>query len=926
MTTPTIPAAGRGFGAGTTPRFLLLSALVLITAVRLFERLNAVLFYAPSHDLLGGIGCYLAAGEDPAGDHVANQQALQRPGVREALESCLDLPGQRDPVWPLVVEMGLLVVAAAVLYFVLPLWRSRPGRVVELDERIDPSGELRELVHGLVGVAGLTRPPRFVVDPAARTPGAVVFGRWGRYTVCLHGGLLVRRVEDPLGFRAVVLHELAHLRNRDVDITYATVALWRVFLVVLPAGVLLSIAYLRPAAPSLFAAQNHRSSLQDLFATAFLVVLVYLARAEVLRVRELHADLGAVQSGADPQAWHRDARPPRRPAARLLRWISGPWRTHPDGTQRQLALSDPTRVFAVPRLPVFFTGVTVLVVVGTARSSQAVTQRVGIEPVTTAASALGAALATAVVGAVLWQSAVHTPATSRPRAPAVRTGFWFGAGLVTGELALDRVTDGWLPERPQFLLVLLLIGVVIMWWTAEHVDLWAHTRRGRRSRPAVLLTLTATGLVFGTWFAWWQSEGQWWVQGRPIVDPQGVLRLYDTQLPGLLDANSGPLALTAATNWVLGRLGTDQSVLPGAHGLLLAGALLWLLPLTTALSRNGTGLPLRRIVTCAACGGLLAVAALAVVRLLLHDAVAPGPGRPAALLLHDSTWTVAVLTAAAAVAGGTAGARSSRYRLPTGLATAGITMLSGQLASFVLESADGCWGPFDVLTDSCGWRPGGGWSYVAGNTPELLGPGIFLVAAALLVLAGRRERPEPPAQSTMPRPRLVVSVVAVTVVVLGAASWKPAVRVSSPTAGGIALTAADLPVASSPTIHRLRVLAWLKYGGQRLLDDISGKQNTFTVLVTTPPLTYRDVVDRVRPLCLDIERDVAAARAYFPVPDDEAWRDWTAYLDDSARAAVTCRQAVDANDVALFRSAGQQMQQTFFSHRKIYDRLQPFLR
>lgn len=41
---------------------------------------------------------------------------------------------------------------------------------------------------------------------------------------------------------------------------------------------------------------------------------------------------------------------------------------------------------------------------------------------------------------------------------------------------------------------------------------------------------------------------------------------------------------------------------------------------------------------------------------------------------------------------------------------------------------------------------------------------------------------------------------------------------------------------------------------------------------------------------------------------------------------MTCRPAVDTEDVALFRAAGRQMQQTFFSHQKIYNRFQTFLR
>jgi Zn-dependent protease with chaperone function len=71
--------------------------------------------------------------------------------------------------------------------------------------------------------------------------GATAFGRLGRYYVSLTGGLVATFYTDRPAFRAVVLHELAHLRNADVNMTCFTVALWRAFVVVaiLPAAPLL---------------------------------------------------------------------------------------------------------------------------------------------------------------------------------------------------------------------------------------------------------------------------------------------------------------------------------------------------------------------------------------------------------------------------------------------------------------------------------------------------------------------------------------------------------------------------------------------------------------------------------------------------------------------------------------------------------------
>jgi hypothetical protein len=449
---------------------------------------------------------------------------------------------------------------------------------------------------------------------------------------------------------------------------------------------------------------------------------------------------------------------------------------------------------------------------------------------------------------------------------------------VTGELVLSRT------ERPQYLLVLLLIGTIIMWWMAENAELGT----GRAA-------LVVTWLVLAMWLAWWQSAGNDWVQGRPVVNPQGVLRLY-----GLTD---GPV--TASLDWVLGRLGTDQYVLPGTRGVLVASTMIWVLPL---LRRSGSGLPLRRIVLRAAGGGLISVGALAVVRLRLHDAVPSGAGRLAALSLYDAVWSTVALTATATVAAVVAGARSGRLRLLTGLATAGITMLLGQAAWFVLQAANGPWG--------------GAWSFVTSNTAVLLGPCMFVVAAALLVLAPLRNRPD---VFVARRSRLAVGAVVIAVVVLGAASWAPARHVSSPAADGTAPTIADFPVASSRIIEELRVLAWMKYGGQQLLNRISAEQNDFTTVGSSHSLPFVEILKRLRADCADIETDVAKARAYFPLPDNPGWQYWATYLDDSGKAATNCRQALDTGDNALFKTAILQMQQTYFSHRKVYDRLQTYL-
>ena len=52
---------------------------------------------------------------------------------------------------------------------------------------------------------------------------------------------MVAAVKKPADFDAVILHELAHIKNRDIDQAYLALAIWRAFVVaaLLPLAVLL---------------------------------------------------------------------------------------------------------------------------------------------------------------------------------------------------------------------------------------------------------------------------------------------------------------------------------------------------------------------------------------------------------------------------------------------------------------------------------------------------------------------------------------------------------------------------------------------------------------------------------------------------------------------------------------------------------------
>ncbi|MEO7195605.1 MAG: M48 family metalloprotease [Pseudonocardiaceae bacterium] len=261
-------------------------------------------------------GCLLAGGWDPERGYgyPADVEAVLGFRNSPALHKCIASYVPELTWWFQLLAIVILIAVAGALYWWLPAWKGRRSRVVPLEE-VDRKGDLRRLLAELVPVAELVRAPRFVVDPAAATTSAVVFGRPRRYTVCLHGGLVARRKADPEGFRGVVLHELAYIRNGDVGITYATVTLWRVFFfaVLLPyvarqVQLLFSDRFIHTDSVfSVYWAGRAPELTGEVLLSAFMVALLYLSRADILRSREIYADLAAVGWGAALQGWHHGA-------------------------------------------------------------------------------------------------------------------------------------------------------------------------------------------------------------------------------------------------------------------------------------------------------------------------------------------------------------------------------------------------------------------------------------------------------------------------------------------------------------------------------------------------------------------------------------------------------------------------------------------
>ncbi|MCG5446201.1 M48 family metalloprotease [Micromonospora sp. NIE79] len=334
---------GTALKASTDIRFMMLVAAVLASSVVAF---GSLYFASPG---AGPVNIALdqcladvqeATAYAPPDDAAIHGPALMRLCMRPLL--------REQALW---VGAGILaeLLVAVLLYLLHPWWLSRRRRMRPIASGAD--AELLDELADMSRQAGLRRPPRWLVAPYSTTHGGQAFGLAGRRRICLDVGLLVRYDLDRAGFRAVLRHELAHLRNGDVDRTYLSIATWWAFVAV--AVVPFVAVSLKPdlfrAREDLDTAHPVAEVLLPFVALGVLTAVVYLARNAILRARELHADITAAGWDTPGGALGRVLNALPWPPVRTGRiGLGGMWTellarlgSHPSPTRRALAVADP---------------------------------------------------------------------------------------------------------------------------------------------------------------------------------------------------------------------------------------------------------------------------------------------------------------------------------------------------------------------------------------------------------------------------------------------------------------------------------------------------------------------------------------------------------------------------------------------------------
>ncbi|MFK4596534.1 Zn-dependent protease with chaperone function [Streptomyces pristinaespiralis] len=919
----------RVLGAGTSVRFAMLLFLLLAASGSM---MLTVIIGLSDGDRAG---CELAAGVDPD-DSGFWGPAVSTTGQIHAFRYCESLWAPAPSWWQIAAWPALLAVSAALLFRLLPLWKARRGRVVPL-EAADPDGELRPLLAELAATAGLSAMPRVVVDPAAGSTGAVVFGRTRRPVVCLDGGLLVTRHRDPVRFRTVLLHELAHIANRDITLTYATVAVWRVFLVLVLLPYLLLQGYWVHEA---LEAGNVPSLDRKVLLAAFMVALVHLARSDTLRSREVYADLTALRWGADPHGWAGDGpRDAAGPLRRALAPILEQWRTHPRLGLRQGALSDPAPLFRAASLPFFLTGAAA-VLAAVHLLFHFAPYYIASSGVYLAASLVPAALVAGVAGIALWRAVAYAVLTGARVPSGIAAGAWMGAGMTAGTLLTGMgAGSAWLPERPYVLLLPVAVGAAFAWWITQCAHLWARTWRGRTLRPALLLGLGAVFLALASWFVWWQLGGAAYAGG------------YSMRAEGVAQWLVGRFPTTAPVRELVGAPGLT-TLLPvldtfgGTPLVALAATVLWVVPLAAWAVGPGTGAlrwtpasapvpvpapvdpvpALRRVLLPGLLCGALACVALVAVQVYMHGGQ-PGPdARGGLYAVRYAGWTLLALAVPSALAATAAGVAAGRFGLIGCLVAAQTATLLGFAGTTALVSLDGCVEALSVFQDGCAWRPA--WQVGLFPYVQLLNIASVvatLVAGAVAVGVAVVCRVRPPrsrvprraarpggvaARAAVVRWRLVAGLLctlaAGTSAIVGAVHLRVLSAVDLTVTQRVTTQLAGVPDRPVPAGTRVRqVHAWYHLSGDGLVELAT----TYTIRLNAALRGVRkgdswDSLDRrLRPVCADWGRAEVFEMIWFRVPDRSAQADWHALGAWAGQGSRRCLQGLDARDVPAVMEA-----------------------
>jgi hypothetical protein len=638
-----------------------------------------------------------------------------------ASADCVRPDGPALTAWSLT-GIGILLALTLVIYLVTPWWMVRvgwPGR-----------GRLRKLDSGLATYVehlateiGVPRPVCYVDWGGQDLAEARVFGYRRRPYIRLPAGLLVefeaqatRATEaardagrdagpparpggEPVD---VLLHELAHLANRDNLPTYLTRAALQAFAFLIPAAylVMLAISGVRPANPGP----------RIIVSAGVLAAAVVLSARAVIRSRELHADATAahlrrlLKLGPGNEPDPPPAEPARTLVLGLLSRLAAAWRQarryHPSAEERAAVLSEPERLYRPDPLAMASAGVAITVMASEVtpalfsallspllRPGSPLLDASGTHPLllillTYGPAALLTAFLVVALASAMGRRREYLAVRGAAGAPAsgiACLALSMAAGMLAGiPLSFDYVLAGtWgvfdtsgarnLIVAGMSAVVLVVTLLVVFGWASECAAVWFVPAAGRpRLAQAAMLVTGALGLAPAL-LAWAITSG---------------LPLSFQLLPGV-DVGQKPYI----GRWPAATLVSTHLTALGAFDIVPGGAVLLALPCVFVAvrslrppalppgSEHGARVPVATVLTTGLTAAGISVAAGLVLMLSLHAVIgaaqitrAGGYG-----LLYLNRFVQVVIAVCAGFGAVLAARRAGRAGLTSGILTALVT-------------------------------------------------------------------------------------------------------------------------------------------------------------------------------------------------------------------------------------------------------------
>jgi Zn-dependent protease with chaperone function len=437
-------------------------------------------------------------GIDPQSQSSANKFAEET--IRE-ISHCSQLlePKVKWQIGGVLLTIGLSLV----IYWFFPALKIWRERLLPLSAEDLP--ELATELKALCEKARLSPCPSFVWNPLKiDLPSA--FGRCRRYYVTLSGGFIIRFFySDRDAFRAIILHELAHIRSADVDKTYFTIASSIAFVPVV----------LAPAAAVLFwPGLSLRFASDILFQILSSTALIVLSGLAVLRGREYYADVRASVWDGTLANLDRvlNAFPPPKPS----RWRKV-FQFHPSPTERQQTLRDTCSLFHLSFWDAFGIGIACSVAVDTVQGASFLmfaphASQLQAFKLLYLAVELGVPLcfmliAVGVVGIAVWKETFARLTRGQRKYDTGRLGLALGLGYVFSNVAsavLFTTDKAFRPSAAPMLAfavygsgILLIALFLIFRWLAATVSAWLElTLQDSSPLPTLITSIAAAiGLV-----------------------------------------------------------------------------------------------------------------------------------------------------------------------------------------------------------------------------------------------------------------------------------------------------------------------------------------------------------------------------------------------------------------------------------------------